>query len=137
MESFQMPDSLLEKTCYNPSDYQDVYLVKRHFERKKSKAKFKLRRLNNDSMIDEDEVAFVAELEADPEMRSRINLYKDSETILDPIKEEKEDNDDNEKGMQDKDRDWEDVDDDDVEVKLCELVDDININLEKVDIGKE
>lgn len=88
-------------------------------------------------MIDEDEVAFVAELEADPEMRSRINLYKDSETILDPIKEEKEDNDDNEKGMQDKDRDWEDVDEDDVEVKLCELVDDININLEKVDIGKE
>lgn len=88
-------------------------------------------------MIDEDEVAFVAELEADPEMRSRINLYKDSETILDPIKEEKEDNDDNEKGMQDKDGDWEDVDDDDVEVKLCELVDDININLENVDIGKE
>jgi len=30
-----MPDSLLEKTCYEPSDYQDVYLVKRHFERKK------------------------------------------------------------------------------------------------------
>merc|ERR1719329_400720 len=90
-------------------------------------------------MIDEDEVAFVAELEADPEMRSRINLYKDSESILDPIREEKEDNDDNEKGMQDKDndRDWEDVDDDDVEVKLCELVDDININLENVDIGKE
>merc|ERR1719329_84562 len=72
-------------------------------------------------MIDEDEVAFVAELEADPEMRSRINLYKDSETILDPIREEKEDNDDNEKGMQDKDGDWEDVDDDDVEVKLCRL----------------
>merc|ERR1719265_2443112 len=71
-------------------------------------------------MIDEDEVAFVAELEADPEMRSRINLYKDSETILDPIRE---DNEDNEKGMQDKDGDWEDVDDDDVEVKLCELVD--------------
>merc|ERR1719329_1279891 len=60
-------------------------------------------------MIDEDEIAFVAELEADPEMRSRINLYKDSETILDPIKEEKEDNDDNEKGMQDKDNEkyWE------------------------------
>jgi len=88
-------------------------------------------------MIDEDEIAFVAELEADPELRSRINLYKDSETILDPIKEVKEDNDDNEKGMQDKNNDWEDVDDDDVEVKLCELVDDININLENVDIGKE
>lgn len=87
-------------------------------------------------MIDEDEIAFVAELEADPELRSRINLYKDSETILDPIKEVKEDNDDNEKGMQDKNNDWEDVDDDDVEVKLCELVDDININL-NVDIGKE
>lgn len=88
-------------------------------------------------MIDEDEIAFVAELEADPELRSRINLYKDTETILDPIKEVKEDNDDNEKGMQDKNNDWEDVDDDDVEVKLCELVDDININLENVDIGKE
>merc|ERR1740117_1384510 len=85
-------------------------------------------------MIDEDEIAFVAELEADPELRSRINLYKDSETILDPIKEV---NDDNEKGMQDKNNDWEDVDDDDVEVKLCELVDDININLENVDIGKK
>lgn len=68
-----MPDSLLEKTCYEPSDYQDVYLVKRHFERKK-KQKFKLRRLNNDSMVDEDEVAFINELESDPEMRSRINL---------------------------------------------------------------
>merc|ERR1719265_2842378 len=64
-------------------------------------------------MIDEDEVAFVAELEADPELRSRINLYKDSETILDPIKEEKEDNDDNEKGMQDKDKDWEEKEDND------------------------
>merc|ERR1740117_507573 len=87
-------------------------------------------------MIDEDEIAFVAELEADPELRSRINLYKDTETILDPIKEVKEDDDDNEKGMQDKNNDWEDVDDD-VEVKLCELVDDININLENVDIGKK
>jgi len=73
MHAFQMPDSLLEKTCYEPSDYQDVYLVKRHFERKK-KQKFKLRRLNNDSMVDEDEVAFINELESDPEMRSRINL---------------------------------------------------------------
>lgn len=74
MESFQMPDSLLEKTCYNPAEWQDVYLVKRHFERKKNKPKFKLRRLNNESMVDEDEIAFVNELESDPELRSRINL---------------------------------------------------------------
>lgn len=124
-----MPDSLLEKTCYEPSDYQDVYLVKRHFERKK-KQKFKLRRLNNDSMVDEDEVAFINELESDPELRSRINLYKESD--LDTIKEvnnEDQDKDGLKKGKKMDDEDWEDVEEDDMEVKLCELVDDMDINL--------
>lgn len=130
MHAFQMPDSLLEKTCYEPSDQQDVYLVKRYFERKK-KQKFKLRRLNNDSMVDEDEMAFVDELESDPELRSRINLQKESD--LDTIKEvknEDEDKDGLKKGKKKpEDDEWEDVEEDDMEVKLCELVDGMDINL--------
>jgi len=39
-------------------------------------------------MVDDDEMAFMGEIESDPEMRSRINLYKESN--LDTIKEVKE-----------------------------------------------
>jgi len=78
-------------------------------------------------MVDEDEVAFINELESDPELRSRINLYKESD--LDTITEVKNEDMDTD-GLKKKDDDeWEDVDEDDMEVKLCELVDEMDINI--------
>lgn len=82
-------------------------------------------------MVDEDEVAFINELESDPEMRSRINLYKESDLqTITEVKNEDQDQDGLKKSTNNKDDDdWEDVDDDDMEVKLCELVDEMDINI--------
>lgn len=72
--SMNISESRIDTCGFNPQDFQNVYLIKKLFERK-NKRRYKLRRLNNnDDMDDQAEQDFMNELDTDPELRSRINL---------------------------------------------------------------
>lgn len=108
--------------------------MKKFFPRLHKNRRFKLKRLKQQDMGEGEEEEFINELEQDPELRSRINLYREGEQPLEDIKEVDETKEQEGREQEGKDKhaetDTEDNEDDwidDVEVKLCELVEDIQI----------
>ena len=134
----------LEESKQYASRIPDVILVKKHYgQRKKRSANsrsWKLKRMDRQASemkprkqdADRDEIdyeQFLQDLEADPELRMGLNMYKNREVqkVVEPMDEDAEEDDDEDDGleipmdqlideMEDMDMDDEDVDDEEEDV---------------------
>ncbi|CAG9809837.1 unnamed protein product [Chironomus riparius] len=94
---FDLRDSVINNDDFeklNPDNVPDVIVIKKHFpdkDKRRRMRKWKLKRLpkeaDGDTDMENDYNEFLDDLEEDPDMRMRVNIYKDNKKQQIPVDE--------------------------------------------------